>query len=81
MELNQYDLALNDFNQALKLNPKAIHVLLERAKLYNTQNQLDLALKDYNQVIGLDARNAKAYLERGQLYEKLNQKDILFSRN
>ena len=49
----------------IRLDPKYVPALVERAYLWQCRNRLDLALADVNQAIKLDSRNSYAYVERG----------------
>lgn len=56
MRLRDYQLALNDLNQALKLNPAYTHALMNRGDLFNYYYQINKtsAINDYERVIFLD---------------------------
>jgi tetratricopeptide (TPR) repeat protein len=54
-----------DVDEAIRLDPKYVAALVERAYLWQCRNRLDLALADVNQAIQLDSRNSYAYVERG----------------
>ena len=64
-ENDDLDRAFADVDEALRLQPKYVPALLERAYLWQCRNRLDLALADANQAIQLDAQNSYAYVERG----------------
>jgi tetratricopeptide (TPR) repeat protein len=57
--------ACADVDQALRLDPKYVPALVERAYLWQCRSRLDLALADVNQAIQLDSQNSYAYVERG----------------
>lgn len=65
-----YDLALNDFNEAIKLKPTDVSVYLNRGRTYSNKKNYDLAIDDYNKVIELNPKEAMAYFNRGESYEK-----------
>ena len=52
------DLALNDYNQAIKLNPQLAEAYVNRGTLYQEKGEYELALKDYNQAIKLNPQLA-----------------------
>jgi tetratricopeptide (TPR) repeat protein len=64
-ENDDLDRAFADVNEALRLDPKYVAALVERAYLWQCRDRLDLALADVNQAIQLDSRNSYAYVERG----------------
>jgi tetratricopeptide (TPR) repeat protein len=70
----QYDLAIQDYEQAIKLNPSLagvglggyrIEVYNQRGKAFAKKERYDNAIHDFNQVIGLDPKNAEAFYNRG----------------
>lgn len=61
----QWDLALADFNQAIKINPKFVEAYYNRGHLYAEQQKWSLALTNFNQAIALNPRFADAYVYRG----------------
>jgi tetratricopeptide (TPR) repeat protein len=64
-ENDELDHAFADVEEAIRLDPKYVAALVERAYLWQCRNRLDLALADVNQAIQLDSRNSYAYVERG----------------
>jgi tetratricopeptide (TPR) repeat protein len=66
--LEKYDLALPDFNQAIKLDPDVEKAYLYRGYVYAKQKQPDLAMADYNQAIKLDAYDVWTYRSRALIY-------------
>ena len=51
--------------QALKIDPKYVPALIERAYLRQWRNHLDDAIADVSKAIELDPRNSYAFVERG----------------
>lgn len=68
-----YKGALQDFTQALKLDPKLSTAYLGRGIAYSGLGNSQAALKDYNQAIKLKASFAPAYLNRADEYATLGQ--------
>jgi tetratricopeptide (TPR) repeat protein len=64
----QYDLALPDFNEAIRLNPKNAAAYLDRGDEYNYAKDYDHAIDDLNQAIRLSPKNATAYHYRGNAF-------------
>ena len=64
----KWDLALDDYNQALALNPELADAYNNRGVLYANQQKWDLALADYHQALALNPEFADAYNNRGVLY-------------
>jgi tetratricopeptide (TPR) repeat protein len=55
-----YDLAIQALNEALKLNPKLTPALLQRGLAYMAKGDKESAVKDYRAVIKIDPRGADA---------------------
>ena len=70
-----YDRAIADFTQAIRLNPNNAIAYYNRGNVYNIDKRdYDRAIADYTQVIRLDPNNARAYNNRGNAY--YNKRDI-----
>ena len=67
------ELAINDYNKAIKIKPDQFKNYFNRGDLYRKINKLDLAIADYSYAISLQPNYAEAYVNRGQyLTEKGN---------
>jgi len=71
--LKQFEKALEDFDEAIKLNPKNADAYNGRGITYRKLEQHERAIEDYNRAIELNPNYAKAYYNRGNAYRKLNQ--------
>lgn len=60
-----YDRAIADYNQAIKLDPKFAQAYNGRCAAHNKKGEIDQALADCNQAIQLDPKLAFAYNNRG----------------
>ncbi|MDJ0596689.1 MAG: tetratricopeptide repeat-containing serine protease family protein [Pleurocapsa sp. MO_226.B13] len=69
-EQGEGELALADYNQALKINPNLASTYNNRGILYAEQGEGELALADYNQAIKINPNLALAYYNRGILYKE-----------
>jgi tetratricopeptide (TPR) repeat protein len=72
---SQYDRAIADFNQAIRLDPDSIFALNNRGAAYARKGQLDDAIADFNEAIRIDASYAITYNNRGIAYAKKGQYD------
>jgi tetratricopeptide (TPR) repeat protein len=63
-----YDRALADFNQAIKIQPNRAFAYVNRAGIYGAKENYDLAIADCSQVIKLQPDFALAYMKRGIFY-------------
>jgi tetratricopeptide (TPR) repeat protein len=71
-----YDRAIADYDQAIKLNPKAETPLYNRALAYQNKGEDDRAIADYDQAIKLNPSLAEAFNNRGTLYGDKNEFDL-----
>lgn len=65
-----YDLAVNDYNKAIELNPKDAVAYLNRGRAYHDKTNYDLAIADFDKVIEINPKETSAYLNRGDAFEK-----------
>jgi spermidine synthase len=72
-KLGQYQRAIEDFNQAIRLEPDDALAYNSRGFAYNQLGQYQLAVKDFNQAIRLEPDDALAYNSRGFAYNQLSQ--------
>ena len=63
-----YDNAIADYNQAIKLNPNYVDAYYNRGVAYSEKGDYNSAIADLNQTIKLDPNYARAYTERGFAY-------------
>ncbi len=66
----EYDRALADFNEAIRLEPENSDAYYQRASFYDmSQEDYDQAIADYTEAIRLDPTNFRYYFARGGLYQ------------
>ncbi|GHV49664.1 hypothetical protein AGMMS49579_02340 [Spirochaetia bacterium] len=70
-----YDRAIADYTQAIKLDPKDATAYNNRGYAYYNKNDYDRAFADYTQAIKLDPKDATAYNNRGYIYLSKNDYD------
>ena len=66
-----YQGAIEDFTQALRLNPQDAIAFNNRGLAYANQGDYQPAIADYNQALRLNPQDAEAYYNRGLAYRKL----------
>ena len=67
---NKYDEAIEDYNEAIKLNPHYARSYKNRGLAYYTKGDISRAIDDYTKAIELDPDNAYVYNNRGTAYSE-----------
>jgi len=76
LKMDQNDSALNDCNEALRLNPTYLKALVRRAQLFEDLDKPHESMNDYQEVLKLDPRNIQAKVAvETRLPEKIKEKD------
>ncbi len=71
----QYDRAIEDFSQAIRLKPDYVEAYKSRAAAYRQTHQYDRAIQDYDYAIRLSPNDADLYSDRGTVYGIKRQYD------
>src|SRR5690348_6558659 len=72
---NDYERAISDYNEAIRLNPKNAIAYNNRGVAQRIRNIYDPAIADLSQAIRLSPGNATSYKERGMAYRQKNELD------
>lgn len=75
VDKGDYDRALADFGEAIKLSPNDTDAYYNRAGVYIRKAELESAIKDYDRVIALKPNDFDAHNNRGALFDHLGQHD------
>ena len=70
INMQDYDRAIEDFNQVLKLDPTHAQSFNNRGTAYVYKGNYDLGIRDFNKAIELDPKLAAAYHSRGAAYAR-----------
>lgn len=70
-----YAIAIQDYDTAIELNPKAADLYVSRGVAYGIQEQYDEAIANFDKAIELEPDNAEAYINRGNAYDFRGQHD------
>lgn len=68
LEKSQYDLALLEFNKALKIYPLSVQIYNARGIMYSRKSHFDLAIADFTKAIKIKPDYAQTYYNRGITY-------------
>ena len=71
LQQGNLEAAINNFNEAIRLNPNYAQAYGNRGIAYSRLQQYEKALADYNQYIRFNPNSAEAYYNRATLYDKL----------
>src|SRR5262249_4200288 len=66
-----YDEAIKDFTQAIRLNPKHAQAYLNRGNLFVMKKMYEKAIEDHRKAIELDAAYTLANINRGNSYREI----------
>jgi tetratricopeptide (TPR) repeat protein len=67
-----YDRAITDFTEAIRLNPKLGTAFSNRGLAYEKKGGYDRAIADFNEAIRLNPNDALSFCRRGRSKLKIN---------
>jgi tetratricopeptide (TPR) repeat protein len=67
MKLNDFDKALADYSDAIKINPNEIRYYLLRSYIYEVKGDAKNAMADTDKVLKMDPANAEAQSRKARL--------------
>jgi tetratricopeptide (TPR) repeat protein len=68
LQRREYDRAINDYDQALRIKPDYAHAFLERGRAYALKAEYDDAIADFNKAIRLEPKFVAAFDQRGNAF-------------
>lgn len=77
MALEEYDLALSDFNSSIEIDPEFAKAYYRRGILYKKMELLENAAKDFKKAIELDPKYDDAMTELGFIHIQMGKKDAM----
>lgn len=69
----RYDLALDDFNKAIQLDPKDAAAYAGRGKVFLRQKDFQSAIGDFNEALQLSPKLFAGFLGRGMTYREMGK--------
>jgi len=66
---------VQDYSEAIKLDPKNGENYNNRANAYSLVGKYDEAVKDYDEAIKLNSKDARIYANRGIIKQRLKKDD------
>ena len=79
MGRKDYDKAISDFDEAIRLDPNYTLAYCNRGNTYSDHGYFDKAISDYNEAIRLDPNYTLAYYDRGNAYYRHGNLDKAIS--
>ena len=74
--LGENEKALNDYNNALKIDPFFCQGYINRGYVYSSLKDFHSAIDDCSMAIKLDPYNIDAYANRGNFYKAIGKNDL-----
>jgi tetratricopeptide (TPR) repeat protein len=71
----EIDLAISDYNEAIRLDPTAGHLYAARGNAWRAKKQYDRAIANYDEAIKLDPKEAITYSSRGNAWQDMREYD------
>ena len=71
----QWDRAIADFSEAIRLKPGLAEAFGNRGNVYRKKGQFDRAIKDYDRAIHLKPDGAQVFADRGLAYERKGEQN------
>jgi tetratricopeptide (TPR) repeat protein len=72
-DMGKYDLAVLDYDEAIRLAPEDGGMFIDRGKIFRSQSKLQQAISDFSNALDLDKKWTAAYRERGLTYKLMGQ--------
>ena len=76
VRLGQYQLAIDDYNEAIRLKPDYANAYNNRGSAYSRLGQYQLAIEDYNEAIRIKPDYTLVYKNRALSYFKQGSNEL-----
>ncbi len=77
--LQKYELAMKDYNQAIKTDSTKGEYYINRGAVWALSNNMPMALEDFNKGLQLEPNHANGYKNRSLIYQSFGQWDNAIS--
>ena len=75
MGKKEFDMAIRDYDEAIRLEPNSAIAFYGRGNVWCYKNEYDKAIKDYDEAIRLEPKYAIAFLSRGNVWNDRKEYD------
>jgi tetratricopeptide (TPR) repeat protein len=72
----KYLAALDDFDRAIKLDPKYVQAFADRAATFGLMRETRLAVRDYTEAVRLAPTRVQGFVDRAEAYLKVRRIDL-----
>lgn len=72
---NEFDRAIADYDQSIKLDPDGYDAYVDRGWAYHLKGDFDRAIEDHSEAIRLDPDNERAFVMRGAAWQRKGDYD------
>jgi tetratricopeptide (TPR) repeat protein len=72
----KYLAALDDFDRAIKLDPKYVQAFADRAATFGLMRETRLAVRDYTEAVRLAPARVQGFVDRAEAYLKVRRIDL-----
>lgn len=72
-DASNFERAIEDFGEALRLQPGNASILFERAGTYASLGDFSSAISDYDSCLAIDPANPRAYFQRGVINYRIGE--------
>lgn len=79
LEMGDYDLAIADFDHAIKVHPFNVWTYYNRGNVYSEMGDCEQAIADYDMAITVNSHNEESYYFRGECLSKIGEKSKAIS--
>ena len=75
MRKREYDKAIADFSEAIRLDPMYVRLYLDRGLLWQAKKENDKAIADYSDAIRINPEDTSGYVGRGNVWSDKKEYD------